>query len=131
MRISDWSSDVCSSDLRLAGRSILVAQDQAASFLRGADIAHAVETGAGDVDRSLEPGRTVARGELGHARGALDGDIGGDLTKEPERDQDVASAVGLGERGGPAEPRPEERRVGERGGSAGRSRWWQGPKETN
>src|SRR3546814_2221711 len=98
MRISDWSSDVCSSDLRLAGRSILVAQDQAASFLRGADIAHAVETGAGDVDRSLEPGRTVARGELGHARGALDGDIGGDLPKEPARDQDAASAVALGER---------------------------------
>src|SRR3546814_10155950 len=39
---------------RLVGRSILVAQDQAASFLWGADIAHAVETGAGDRDRSFE-----------------------------------------------------------------------------
>jgi hypothetical protein len=53
---------------RLAGRSILVAQDQAASFLRGADIAHAVETGAGDRDRSLEAGRAIACGELAPLR---------------------------------------------------------------
>src|SRR3546814_5101099 len=68
---------------RLVGRSILVAEDQAASFLWGADIAHAVETGAGDRDRSFELGRAVARGELGHACGAFDGDLGGDLTQQP------------------------------------------------
>src|SRR3546814_1625429 len=83
---------------RLVGRSILVAQDQAASFLWGADIAHAVETGAGDRDRSFELGRAVARGELGHACGAFDGDIGGDLTQQPTRDQHTASPVALGER---------------------------------
>src|SRR3546814_8723936 len=96
MRISDWSSDVCSSDL---------AQDQAASFLWGADIAHAVETGAGDRDRSFELGRAVARGELGHACGAFDGDIGGDLTQQPTRDQHTASPVALGERRRQAQPK--------------------------
>src|SRR5690606_2170152 len=83
---------------RLAGRSILVVQDQAASFLRGADIAHAVETGAGDRDRSFELGRAVSRGELGHARCALDGDVSGNLTKQPTREQDAASPVALGQR---------------------------------
>src|SRR3546814_15676703 len=80
---------------RLVGRSILVAQDQAASFLWGADIAHAVETGAGDRDRSFELGRAVARGELGHACGAFDGDIGGHLTQQPTRDQHPSSPVAL------------------------------------
>ena len=87
------------------GRSILVAQDQAASFLWGADIAHAVETGADDRDRSFELGRAVARGELGHACGAFDGDIGGDLTQQPTRDQHTASPVALGERRRQAQPK--------------------------
>src|SRR3546814_15138459 len=74
-------------------------------------------------DRSFELGRAVARGELGHACGAFDGDIGGDLTQQPTRDQHTASPVALGERRRQAQPkllslivvvidRSEERRVG-------------------
>src|SRR3546814_19284137 len=49
---------------RLEGRSILVAQDQAASFHRSAHIAHAVETGAGDRVRALWLYQTLQRGHL-------------------------------------------------------------------
>src|SRR3546814_13959410 len=62
-------------------------------------------SGAGDRDRSFELGRAVARGELGHACGAFDGDIGGDLTQQPTRDQHTESPVALGERRRQAQPK--------------------------
>src|SRR3546814_4613601 len=70
---------------RLAGCSVVVAQDQATPFLRLADIEHAVESGAGDVDRALDPVRAAAAYELGHGCGSLDGDEGRDLAKQPAR----------------------------------------------
>src|SRR3546814_17713660 len=100
---------------RLAGCSVVVAQDQATSFLRRADIEHAVESGAGDVDRALDPVRAAAAYELGHGCGSLDGDEGRDLAKQPARDQNAASAIAL---------RSEERRVGNEGVGTCRARWW-------
>ena len=88
----------------LARRSVLVAQDQTASFLWRADIAHAVETGVGDMDRPVKARRAIARDEFGRACRALDIDIGRDLTKQPAWDQNTSSAIALGERRRQAQP---------------------------
>src|SRR3546814_11153929 len=114
MRISDWSSDVCSSDLlvdqqqflgcsrrarhRLAGHEHDRREDDAPQFLAACEIAH------------LEDGEIIVERE---ARLAC---------KEPA----VASAAAEGrDRGGEiaARLRSDERRVGKEWVSTGRSRW--------
>src|SRR3546814_7667082 len=62
------------------------------------DVCSSDLSGAGDVDRALDPVRAAAAYELGHGCGSLDGDEGRDLAKQPARDQNAASAIALGER---------------------------------
>src|SRR3546814_2094058 len=122
MRISDWSSDVCSSDLHALGaEQVLHADRQALEGARLARLAPAVG-GLGHRERLLRrlgdegvqrprrlDGRDVRRGEL----------LGRDLA----RGQQIAR-TGDGETGEIARhSRSEERRVGKECGSTFRSRW--------
>src|SRR3546814_19598007 len=95
MRISDWSSDVCSSDLSNGG---LVAADA----FRGKD---AVLSGpAGGIVGMVKTAEAAGFGRL------VGFDMGGTST-------DVSWYAGSYERS-------EERRVGKECVSRGRSRWW-------
>src|SRR3546814_12403020 len=93
MRISDWSSDVCSSDLIAAGR-----QQRAAIALGQGD----------DADRNRQPGQ-----ELRRSAG---------LEVEPA-ELGAAAADVADQRTGIASVRSEERRVGKECGSTVRYRW--------
>src|SRR3546814_11604017 len=127
MRISDWSSDVCSSDLAaaiFAGASEKVRERR--QFLeRGKLVDHAIETAlligfqAHDrADRDIEP-----HGDQGTERRKLVGLHGNEepavvpLGRDPVADRKpVVGIVKLGERS-------EERRVGKECVSTGRSGW--------
>src|SRR3546814_18885211 len=67
MRISDWSSDVCSSDLRNRDLAVAVAQVQEARGLyRIQDAERLPALGAnGDVTRSRTPGSAIGIPEVG------------------------------------------------------------------
>src|SRR3546814_16485511 len=98
MRISDRSSDVCSSDLHDAGQPVEVADDVG----EGTDVEHlALQLG----DHVLALAGGVAHGPIKAGDGHVDDD----------------------QRGGKERPftRSEERRVGKEGVRTGRSRWWQ------
>src|SRR3546814_12385418 len=96
MRISDWSSDVCSSDLR-----------------RG-------ETGSGDGDGDRELEIIACRGEGDRRRARI---IGFDELPHPETDDELDDEID-GERDrNPHNVRSEERRVGKECVSTCRSRW--------
>src|SRR3546814_19997170 len=99
MRISDWSSDVCSSDLDLA-------QHRVDRF----DVAgHVDGGGVDDVQEQVGVGRDLERGLE-----RLD-QLVGQLAHEPD---------GVGEQDGlAARQRTEERRVGKEWVSTCRSRW--------
>src|SRR3546814_13091580 len=102
MRISDWSSDVCSSDLGGDRQAVVLARRALAAGLDGEEARHAVSD-RDDVDRVVdhdEAGGAQAASNRGQALPA-------------ERD---VEAVG-------GEERSEERRVGKECGSTGRSRW--------
>src|SRR3546814_20532272 len=101
MRISDWSSDVCSSDLPDAARDI----DRAAE--------------AAD----LEPRRILAGINAAADDGAVDyeAEIGAGSGDGADGDVAVGGADPHGGRF--AERRSEERRVGKECGSTCRSRW--------
>src|SRR3546814_13878983 len=106
MRISDWSSDVCSSDLRLP------------EIGRGG-AGHRRQRAEVDV-RAVRCGIDARRRQLAIAR-----DIGGErqeliaLARFARKDQ---RALGIGELALP-DARSEERRVGKEWVSTGRSRW--------
>src|SRR3546814_21075814 len=116
MRISDWSSDVCSSDLR-ARRA---RNDGEAELDRGALrldlVAHRADMfGLGSdedhVMRFDDLGETFVFGQEAIAR--MDRDGAGDLGRRDDRgDAEIAVF------------RSEERRVGEEGISMCRTRWW-------
>src|SRR3546814_18052851 len=100
MRISDWSSDVCSSDLALAGEQTGV---QAAAGGHARAVAIAAERRADRTDESDLAGAVVEAVARGH----------------------LAAVVGVERVQRPAcvDARSEERRVGKEGVSTGRTRW--------
>src|SRR3546814_14901469 len=133
MRISDWSSDVCSSDLGGGGRDDAIAPhdlDAALCQRRTGECAVGLEQGPclQGPSRSLE--RVAGRHRLlierpealvpGGERPAVVGGLGGVA--------ESAQPFGLHERwtGGTRclTPRPEQRRVGKECGGTCRSRWW-------
>src|SRR3546814_11849488 len=99
MRISDWSSDVCSSDLVDGvgevpwGHAPVVAQE--GLELGGAELGAGSVGGAQQLHQADQPARPVA-----HPGGQAAPSVGVDLQ------------------------RSEERRVGKGGASTGKSRWW-------
>src|SRR3546814_15345234 len=99
MRISDWSSDVCSSDLKDAGQDVL---DHTVAARLKADRFTAFGVAADRVDTVF----TLADGELALERLSI-GDLAG------------ASVTASGRVAG----RSEERRVGKECVSTCRSRW--------
>src|SRR3546814_12360394 len=114
MRISDWSSDVCSSDLRLAGR-------------RPATLGPAALRLATPTPDAFAPGReellALQAVEIDQqARAELDRPTGADAVLA-----DPDPAVGAGQPGShgqePAFVRADERRVGKEGVRPCRSRW--------
>src|SRR3546814_19047458 len=118
MRISDWSSDVCSSDLR-TGRCD-VAEDVATALAQARE--DALREAAGKCDemaRSAERSRAAAA-------------LAGRESVARRRQSDAATAEALaGEIRALITPtteaphdRPDERRVGKECVSTGRSRWW-------
>src|SRR3546814_17174772 len=116
MRISDWSSDVCSSDLKEEGR------DREAQVVEGHRIApvDAEQRRRGDAGIAVEAVEEVV--VLTHEVEEGDGDR--------QRDHDGVDALGAhrdeadaGAEEGGAEDRSEERRVGKECVSKGRSRW--------
>src|SRR3546814_12363442 len=99
MRISDWSSDVCSSDLPIDG--IMPTE------VDRPDIDQRGETPA---DRPRQP--DAREGErIQHGDGVVD--------RRHRRDAQPKGMMAAGMR----LPRSEERRVGKEGGSTGSSRW--------
>src|SRR3546814_13669286 len=114
MRISDWSSDVCSSDLQATDEAELLADDGE----------HEVGVGLGQEaplgPAGAEPGAGHAAG--GDADEGLDGlvaGVAGVLPRVEEAGDPGPAVVGRqGERG-----RSEERRVGKEGVGTCRSRW--------
>src|SRR3546814_18880377 len=96
MRISDWSSDVCSSDLTVQG---------------GGD-------GAGAVHAPDKPGD--AEGKEPDQSGGLEGEADGDAAGEADQDAQHVAQVS---QGALALLRSEERRVGKECVSTCRTRW--------
>src|SRR3546814_4704265 len=101
MRISDWSSDVCSSDLAMVGRG---AHDRQAQR----DVDAVVEVQRLDRDQRLVVIHAQRR-VIGLARAGVEHAVGG------QRTHDVHALRAQG--------RSEERRVGKEGVSKCRSRW--------
>src|SRR3546814_12942618 len=96
MRISDWSSDVCSSDLACLPRLLDRAQPQ------------------NGLQDTLSPARGPGAGGLAGARGTLG-------AREGLRPTQAEAEAGTGSRW---RLRSEERRVGKECVSTGRYRWW-------
>src|SRR3546814_17442111 len=113
MRISDWSSDVCSSDLE--GEGLAVVGDGPGLRCLAVDLRHVLEI----------VGDQAVVGVAGELGGAELEDLSGierdDVVEGPGHDQRVARGLGLRWNGGGghygghaagAELEPEERRVG-------------------
>src|SRR3546814_18387471 len=97
MRISDWSSDVCSSDLLVIGLRWYLARAKDGYLRENASYSQISET----LTESTEGARTIEALGIGHERvAALDADCAG---------------------------RSEERRVGKEGVRTCSSRWWPYP----
>src|SRR3546814_14698380 len=106
MRISDWSSDVCSSDLESA--PVLVAPRL-----------HGPRITAVDVREKPDPAQIVRfRGEIGHIDRNLP--VERHRQRMARRDKRIHLFP---------VPRPEERRVGKECVSTGRSRWSPDPEK--
>src|SRR3546814_19367263 len=103
MRISDWSSDVCSSDLTLADPRIVLARAVALHQLDLEQIER-LDIGQAQPDRGVEARMLFEQPRLA-----------GDL-KQPVMRRPPAVA-----------DRSEERRVGKEGVSTCESRWWKYP----
>src|SRR3546814_17019919 len=108
MRISDWSSDLCSSDLRPLGGH----EDIARRVVQAPDLHIAHIAGIADVDRVVEQrAGVVARLQL--------------LAQAAEPPGAPRRLIGRIRNG--CRPRSEERRVGTKWASTVRTRWWQYP----
>src|SRR3546814_13166255 len=128
MRISDWSSDVCSSDLR----ELVAAQVDAFVLLEA--VGEIFDELAVEI-LTAEEGVAVGRLHLEYAVANLEHrDVEGAAAKVIDRDRLVLGLVeAIGERGSgrlvddaqhfEARDRSEESRVGKEGGSTWRSRW--------
>src|SRR3546814_12451163 len=110
MRISDWSSDVCSSDLRLGWDPERA--ERVREFLR-----HRTEEQYGVWIADLD------------AHGLDDDQVEGDEVVFPEGYDRLAAGLadGLGLRLGHVVRRSEERRVGKEGVTTGGTRWGPSP----
>src|SRR3546814_14407031 len=108
MRISDWSSDVCSSDLVSRGRL------QARPMDRCRAVAMRTERFVGAADRAQAVQRSGGCAELGIVRKAA---VGG------KREFPVDRGAAQAETGGGGDDRSEERRVGKECVSPCRARW--------
>src|SRR3546814_5273551 len=87
MRISDWSSDVCSSDLKIAGAAKLKERLDAARLeldqaQRGGDLARAGELSYGTIPQLQK--------QLADAEGATKGA----MLREEVTDDDIAAEIG-------------------------------------
>src|SRR3546814_21127395 len=122
MRISDWSSDVCSSDLE--GEGLAVVGDGPGLRCLAVDLRHVLEI----------VGDQAVGGVAGELGGAELEDLSGierdDVVEGPGHDQRVARGLGLRWNGGgghygghDAGERSEGRRVGKEWVSTIRSRW--------
>src|SRR3546814_13414676 len=100
MRISDWSSDVCSSDLATSSPDPALLQERRALRKRGA---------------------LFLSGPFGERRQAHQDRVDIAAGLEPEQSPAVVDEVEFGI--APAPDRSEERRVGKECGSTCRSRW--------
>src|SRR3546814_5004846 len=105
MRISDWSSDVCSSDLILVGFGTLrdLVTDVRASLADAAvrDAQRAEEEEARDkaiAARLVDPAVLAARAEAGARHGAADGLAGAGETLRRRIDADTAAHAALNAR---------------------------------
>src|SRR3546814_13238339 len=128
MRISDWSSDVCSSDLR--GTSLVEIFQNCIVYNDGAFEAFTERSVAADRQLLLEHGKPMIFGKdadkgLRLAKGKLalevvtlgDGITEADLLVHDEADRAMAFLLAA------MQPRWEERRVGKKGVSTCRYRW--------
>src|SRR3546814_13939989 len=104
MRISDWSSDVCSSDLGPVSRSL------------GGDRGEAVQILANRRDEQCFTVEVIGSERLRQLRQAV--------AVELRHRFDAARTVGCFEQGRAERQRSEERRVGKECVSTCRSRWW-------
>src|SRR3546814_16466035 len=128
MRISDWSSDVCSSDLGLARRlaaAIGIQRRDRIVLAVGAAFATIEDVVGGKVDERRAGGRAGLGEEAGAVAvhrhgprfltlGTVDGSVGGAVDD---------GRVTRAQRPAQRRARSAARRVGKEWGSSGRSRW--------
>src|SRR3546814_11513412 len=123
MRISDWSSDVCSSDLRarLIEAGKIIERDGRLSNLRAEkELGNALETGRKHAENGANGGRKRAENERASRE-----NTGIDQAGPNHRaGEDTRSQIPDKTPDPPHEGRPEERRVGKAWGSTCRSRWY-------
>src|SRR3546814_16837779 len=117
MRISDWSSDVCSSDLGVAN----VAPVERFDGGTAEEAKGAVEVGAEDLQHALHPGLARGEGEdpgpADHRRAGAQGDGAGDVgaaADAPVAEHPPAVADGV-----------DDLHEGALGRASGRARGWQ------
>src|SRR3546814_14576290 len=112
MRISDWSSDVCSSDLVEIALGVEIHRHLAIAQAARIELARAVIAAERDVDAVLDA-------IVEAVRSIVDRQVevpAGRLAAQAARERDVVDGAG-------DDGRPEEGRVGEGGGSTCRF-WW-------
>src|SRR3546814_14517069 len=113
MRISDWSSDVCSSDL-VTGEGHRVDRLHADDVVAGVDVMDLAGDARGQVGHQVQPG----------AADILEGDVAAQRRVVLVPLQDVAEVADAGGGQRLHRPRSEERRVGKVCVSTFMSRWW-------
>src|SRR3546814_13535028 len=122
MRISDWSSDVCSSDL---GRAHMGDKEFPVPIL---------QEDRPDADRA-DHQRNIAQEQQYPVLGpGVEMEVEAGELQSLHRFPDVAGVEGEGAEAAPEiadEPRSEERRVGNEGVSTCRSRWYAYPYKNN
>src|SRR3546814_14723686 len=107
MRISDWSSDVCSSDLRIAltGQALSLTSDARSRFERGVDpaflddataivTAHILAICGGTPSAVTRAGTPPAEVKVIDYDPALSATLGG-IAIAPERQKDILAALGF------------------------------------
>src|SRR3546814_16659747 len=118
MRISDWSSDVCSSDLGPRERREIAGEGAHRLGARAVDAVHVEGQADDEADDGLRGDELAQRVEIGGEFPAEDRLVGGREAppRVAQRDAD-----GLGADGGPPEGSTEGRRVGKEGSWHGES----------
>src|SRR3546814_19925086 len=109
MRISDWSSDVCSSDLNV--KQAYVDNDERGSFLIFRSLKNTARVGKSDVSEEVVRRLAVPDATFADVAELVNGKAGRELLETGDLSKGVFWA------------RSEERRVGTEGVSTCRSRW--------